>query len=63
MHELTVPNMNCGGCARSVARAVSAVDPAAKVNFDLREKTVRIESESGRDLFEAALAAAGFKPA
>jgi copper chaperone len=63
MHELKVPNMNCGGCAKSVARAISAVDPAAKFEFDLREKKVMIESESGREKFEAALAAAGFKPA
>ena len=63
MHELKVPNMNCGGCAKSVARAVSAVDPAAKVDFELREKKVTIESGRGRDQFEAALAAAGFKPA
>lgn len=63
MHELKVPNMNCGGCAKSVARAVSAVDPAARVEFDLREKKVRIESASGREKFEAALASAGFKPA
>lgn len=55
--------MNCGGCAKSVARAVAEVDPAAKVEFDLREKKVTIASESGRDKFEAALAAAGFKPA
>ncbi|TWO73004.1 heavy-metal-associated domain-containing protein [Caenimonas sedimenti] len=63
MHELNVPNMNCGGCAKSVARAISAVDPAAKVEFDLREKKVMIESESGRERFDAALAAAWFKPA
>jgi copper chaperone len=63
MHELKVPNMNCGGCAKSVARAISAVDPAAKVEFDLREKKLMIESESGREKFDAALAAAGFKPA
>jgi len=63
MHELKVPNMNCGGCAKSVAHAVAAADPAAKVEFDLREKKVRIESEFSRDKFEAALSAAGFTPA
>lgn len=55
--------MNCGGCAKSVARAVAEVDPSAQVEFDLREEKVTIASESGRDKFEAALAAAGFKPA
>lgn len=41
----------------------SAVDPGAKVEFDPREKKVRIDSDSGRDIFEAALAATGFKSA
>jgi copper chaperone len=63
MHELKIPNLNCGGCVKSVTRAVSAVDPAAQVEFELREKKVRIESECERDKFDAALAAAGFKPA
>jgi copper chaperone len=62
MHELIVPNMNCGGCARSVARACTAVDPDAKVEFDLPKKQVRISSGAARETFEAALAHAGFKP-
>ncbi|TWO70052.1 heavy-metal-associated domain-containing protein [Caenimonas sedimenti] len=62
MLELRVPDMNCGGCAKSVARACAAVDPAAKVEFDLREKKIKIDSEVPREKFEQALAGAGFKP-
>lgn len=63
MIELKIPSMSCGGCARSIARVCTEVDPAAKVEADPVTKQVRIESVQQREQFTQALAAAGYPPA
>lgn len=35
MYEFKVTRMNCGGCARSVTRAIHGVDAGATVSVDL----------------------------
>ncbi len=61
--EFHLKDMECGGCARSVAKAVEQVDPAAKIVTDLASRTVRIESSEPAARFEQALGAAGFPTA
>ena len=41
-----IENMTCGGCARSVTKAVETVDPKAKINADPVTKTVTISVAS-----------------
>ena len=40
MLRLNVEGMHCGGCARSVTKAVHAADPRARVSVDLATRTV-----------------------
>ncbi len=62
MHELTIPAMRCGGCARGIARVCATVDPAARVEADPESKRVKVESARPREAFAAALSAAGYPP-
>ena len=60
--EFKVENMVCGGCARGIARAVQAVDPAARVDADPATKRVVVESKVTREKIVDALREAGFPP-
>lgn len=55
-----IENMTCGGCARGVTRAIHAVDPAAGVEADPATRKVAVISSQPREVFETALAGAGF---
>jgi copper chaperone len=62
--ELTLPDMTCGHCVKSVTQAALRVDPAARVATDLGNHRVVIDSEKApREAFEAALAAEGYPSA
>ena len=55
-----LPNMSCGGCARSVTRAIASVDANARVAIDQGSRTVEVSTDLSRERVAAALAAAGF---
>jgi copper chaperone len=55
-----IESMTCGGCARSVTKAVERVDPKAKVNADPVTKKVTIETAASTDAISKALTDAGF---
>jgi copper chaperone len=42
--EFEVKDISCGGCANSITRAVTSVDPAAKPDIDVTTKIVKIDS-------------------
>ena len=58
--RLHLPNMNCGGCARSVTRAIQSVDANASIVIDQNRREVGLTSDLPHDRFASALAAAGF---
>jgi copper chaperone len=60
MIELHVEKMTCGGCASRVTRAVLAVDDAARVNVNLKSKTVQVESDLDSDTVASAITQAGY---
>jgi copper chaperone len=60
MYELQVETMNCGGCARSVARSVQTVDSNAKVDVDLKSKKVRVDTRADLEAVKSAIIDAGF---
>jgi copper chaperone len=60
MLRFHVPNMTCGGCARSVNKAIQSVDGAADIQADPAAREVRIETSANQQTLLAALAAAGF---
>lgn len=47
MFQIKVTRMNCGECAKSVTRAIHAVDPGAKVEIDLKGGIVAVTGPSG----------------
>jgi copper chaperone len=54
--------MSCGGCANSIARALTGVDPAAAVDIDVSTKIVKIASTLPAAKLIEAIEAAGFHP-
>jgi len=63
MIELTLPTMTCGHCVRTVTETAQRVDPAARVDIDLEQHLVRIESALPADAFRSALSEEGYAPA
>lgn len=43
MLRFKAPDMSCGHCARAVAEAIRAVDPAARVEVDLPRREVAVD--------------------
>ncbi len=60
MHRFTLPTMTCGGCARSVTKALQSVDPDARIETDPPARVVRVDSDHPREAFLAVLAEAGY---
>ena len=58
--QLKVLNMACSACAKTITTAVTAVDPAAKVEADPKTKVVSIQTQQSETAIKAALAAAGY---
>lgn len=60
MLRLRVPNMTCGGCARSVTRAVQRVDANARVDIDVPAREVRVQTTADEQVLLKALEEAGY---
>lgn len=58
--ELRIEDMTCGGCARSVTKAVQLVDPNARVDADPAARSVKIETTAAQSTILQALEKAGF---
>ncbi len=61
--ELTLPDMTCGHCVKTVTQTAQRLDPAARVQTDLATHRVTIDSSVAQEAFEAALAADGYPAA
>ena len=58
-----VNDMTCGHCASTITKAVTAADPAAKVQIDLARHRVNIEpSEADAQALKEAIEQAGYTP-
>ncbi len=60
MYELQVEGMSCGHCVSSVTKSVRDVDAAAKVEVDLTQQKVRVDSSASLDEIKSALEEAGY---
>ena len=60
MMKLKVSGMTCGGCAKSVERAVTAVAPGSRVSVDLASGEVAIEGSAAKQAVIAAIEDAGY---
>jgi copper chaperone len=57
-----VNDMTCGHCASAIARAISEVDPAARMDIRIHQKLVRVTSTAAVDELAAAIRDAGYTP-
>lgn len=62
MIEFQVNDMTCGHCVATITRAVSGVDPSAKVDIDLPSHRVRINAAGDAQRFTEAIREAGYTP-
>ncbi|GJD87963.1 MULTISPECIES: heavy-metal-associated domain-containing protein [Methylobacterium] len=61
MHRFKVEKMGCGGCAKSVTRAVLAVEPNARVEVDMGAKLLAVSGAAGpADRIAQAIVTAGY---
>lgn len=61
-HELTVHGMTCGGCVKSVQKAIAQKDPSSQTTVNLEtKKVVVVSSLSMKDLIQT-ISDAGFQP-
>ena len=60
MIELTLPDMTCGHCVKTVTGTVQKLDAAAQVQCDLATHTVRIETSQSAEAVKRALAEEGY---
>lgn len=55
-----IPNMTCGGCAKSVTKALLSIDPQARIETDPPAREARIDSALDKSAFLAVLSEAGY---
>lgn len=60
MYELKVEGMTCGHCAGAVTKSVQGVDAAARVEVNLEQQKVRIDSAASLDDIKSAVEEAGY---
>ena len=58
--ELTLPDMTCGHCVKTVTQVVQQLDPAARVQADLSHHKVTVETTTPTETLKAALADEGY---
>lgn len=60
MFIFTVPNMTCGGCAKSVTKALVSVDADATIETDPSKREVRVRTSANEVALRAVLSEAGY---
>lgn len=55
--------MSCGHCVRTITATVQALDPGARVQADLPQHRVEVQTTAPREQVAAALVEAGYAPA
>jgi copper chaperone len=63
MMTFSVNDMTCGHCVSTIIKAVSAIDPGARVQADVATHRVQIEpGQAGAEQLIAAIQQAGYTP-
>ncbi|MCQ9617351.1 heavy-metal-associated domain-containing protein [Paenalcaligenes niemegkensis] len=60
--QFHIDSMTCGGCARSVTKAIQSVDADAQIMTDPPSRRVEVTSSATQEQLEAALREAGYAP-
>lgn len=57
----SVPDMSCGHCTAAIEKAITAIDPTAKVSCDLGARTVEVDSTLTERALADAIREAGYE--
>lgn len=60
MYQFKIEGMTCGGCVGRVTKAIQSVDNSAKVEANVRNRIVRVDSNAHADELQQALTRAGY---
>ncbi|MFN3415908.1 MAG: heavy-metal-associated domain-containing protein [Caldimonas sp.] len=60
MIELTLKDMTCGHCVRTVTQTVQKLDPQARIEIDLPAQRVKIDTTQPPEAVRQALAEQGY---
>lgn len=60
MLRFHIPNMACGGCAKSVTRALQGVDPHARIEINQDAREVRVDTKADEQTLLTVLTKAGY---
>ncbi|CAM3238498.1 heavy-metal-associated domain-containing protein [Paracoccus nototheniae] len=60
MTTFNIPNMSCGHCKATVEKTIHAIDPEAKIEFDMASRKITLDSRTHPDNVQTALASAGY---
>ncbi|MAM41245.1 heavy-metal-associated domain-containing protein [Agrobacterium tumefaciens] len=60
MLRFTVPNMTCGGCAKSVTKAIQSLDASAVISTDPSKREVLVDTNAAETAVRLVLAEAGY---
>jgi copper chaperone len=58
--KMNVPNIACDDCATTITESIHVVEPEAKVEVDVKAKTVTVEAASSEESIKQAIVAAGY---
>lgn len=57
--KFTVPSIACDGCAKTITEGILTHESDAKVDVDIKEKTVSVETEASEESIKQMIVAAG----
>ena len=60
MLEVTIDGATCGGCVKSIEKAIAQVQGVTSVRFDLDSKLAKIEGSTEKSAVVDAIEMAGF---
>lgn len=60
MYELTIPDMTCGHCQKTITGAVLAIDGNATLNFDMAAHKLSVTSEAELKELSEAIESTGY---
>lgn len=58
-YNLSVPSIVCDGCAKAITEEILTHESGAKVNVDVKAKTVSVETEASEESIKQMITALG----
>lgn len=61
MIRLNVQAMTCGGCASSIRKAIQSIDPSAKIDTNVEDRLVTIDTDADENSLIEVIREAGYE--